>query len=283
MSLTSGSGTNPPQSNGNPDALEVHKTLEADGLPGGQDTKTDGRRRQKRKAAASRRKLTSEEIAAKEDRMLQRALKASLNDNSASTPDQEDVEKKRSQIMEQNNSSHRSERSHSDRAHSRRMLVANKDDAKQSKSRRRPTEEEIAAKEEKILQRALKASLKGQETSPSNHSAEEVFGDGQPQTNRSAARASLQRGGKLTELEIAAKEEEMLQQALKASMRDHEANDKKGIGGVSFKKSGQTRNIYMQKHLQRKEEKMLQDTVNASLADLCGGLQDGVDDVISLE
>eukprot|EP00547_Thalassionema_nitzschioides_P008637 CAMPEP_0194228664 /NCGR_PEP_ID=MMETSP0156-20130528/43486_1 /TAXON_ID=33649 /ORGANISM="Thalassionema nitzschioides, Strain L26-B" /LENGTH=616 /DNA_ID=CAMNT_0038961183 /DNA_START=122 /DNA_END=1972 /DNA_ORIENTATION=- len=259
---------------------------------GGAQNTTAGKKENPRKTQSDksrqRRRLTPEELAAKEERMIQRAINESIkNSQDASTTLEKTEEDEKGKLHSMNKDSRNETESSmsgqdSSTAHlkhgsadSLSRNIANRDQDPtiekkdnrhkshhgKNRQRRRLTKEELAAKEEKMLQRALKESMKesennspsrgrtlereeGIETSQhSSHSSERKASRSpgprsrpplSPGRSRSPMRArdvsraqpgrqkekkrSKNRG--LTPEELAAKEEEMFQKALKASLEE---------------------------------------------------------------
>jgi len=241
--------------------------------------KKDNPRNGRSKKIRERRRLTAEEVAAKEERMLQRAIKESMKDSQNTSEEQEnensdDGKEDSKQETKTSTSEHdnnvpildnlNTDSSSQDKARRSQDLPTEKKDIppkghhRKARRSRGMTPEELAAKEERMLQRAIKESMKGsQNTSPSQGRALEPdeglessqHSKSSKASNKNIGRPSLspqreresspqratdisraQTGYKKerkrskhrrpTPEELAAKEEEMFQRALKASLEE---------------------------------------------------------------
>lgn len=210
--------------------------------------------RGKQGEGAPRRRLTKKEVAMREEKMLQKAMKESLRDvgAAAAAPKPSTSEKPRGEKPQG------------------------------QRPRRKLTEDEIAAREEKLFQKAMRESLKeqgsaapetkeqvaapaavkteDQTSASSQHSASRGM---HPQKKAQSGHVPARR--KLTEEEIAAKEERMLQKALRESTKDQSAP-----APVPAKKGPSLlrrhANRKKQEELRKKEERMLQEALKASLS-----------------
>lgn len=236
--------------------------------------KKDNPRNGRSKKPRERRRLTAEEVAAKEERMLQRAIKESMKDSQNIQEEQEkqnlddgkeDSKKEtKTSTNEQDNNvpildNLNTDTPSQDKARRAHDLPTEKKDIppkshhRKARRSRGMTPEELAAKEERMLQRAIKESMKeSQDTSPSQGRAlepDEGLEASSTASNKNVARPPQspqrerelspqrttdtsrdQTGNKkdrkrskhrrLTPEELAAKEEEMFQKALKASLEE---------------------------------------------------------------
>jgi hypothetical protein len=219
---------------------------------------------------APRRRITKGEAATREEKMLRKAMKASLTDlgvgNADATPNGTEPSRGAKPVGDGNH-----HKSHHGQVPARRKL----------------TEEEVAAREEreeKMLQKAMRASLKEQDSTPAEAKEHQGPATAAP-TSVDKSSTEHHRGShrgyhphdknhqgrrKLTEAEIAAKEEKMLQKALRASTEDSMGAKTCAVSQTQVKKETSLlrrhNNRKKQEEILRKEEKMLQEALKASLS-----------------